>query len=379
MNANLLADLGYLPEEIIGKNINDLFTVAGKILFQTHIYPSIKIQKKVNEIFLYFLTKEKMEIPVLFNAKLSDKETSFEITCAGMQVIQRTRLEKDLIETKNNLEKTFDENPDVIEMRAQLRVAEENLESLLRETADRNRDQIELGKVISHDLQEPLRKIMIFSEQLLDLEDKNLDPASIEACKKIRSLVERMRQLLKSLEKFNALEYKKVHFAPVDILESILVAKRECQTILPGTEIIYEDRAFDPGSELTFISDIKLVTSLFHELIKNAINYKLADSKLEIMITSDIIKENIFIENQHKHRYENCLRIIFENRGVENFNADIKVFELFHRTNLGNNEYNIELTYCRRIIQMLNGKISVASKKDGSVVFIIVFPLENFA
>src|SRR5687768_4626170 len=75
-NQYLLDELGYSKAEVEAKmRFEDFLTVGGKIFFQTHLYPLVKLQKKANEIYLSLMAKDKREIPVLLNMILEGDDS----------------------------------------------------------------------------------------------------------------------------------------------------------------------------------------------------------------------------------------------------------------------------------------------------------------
>jgi sigma-B regulation protein RsbU (phosphoserine phosphatase) len=378
INSMLLRQLDFTEDEVIGhKKLEDLLTVGSKIFFQTHFYPLIKMQKKANEIFLSFLTKHKTEIPVLLNVALYENGDTFEIHCGGMQISQRNRFEKELLEAKKIAEKALDDNVELIEIRNQLQASQFELEMQLRNLSGKKIDQKELSKVLSHDLQEPLRKIGLYSSRLLFHKHTDLHPESIEDLRKIMGFANKVRELLDNLEKFNSLDNKKIRYTPIDLAEVIEAAKNYSGLVSDKIEIDLIDNAFGTNQPKTFNSDFKLLVRLLNELIENSIRFKNpAVENLEIKITTDLINDNIFTEIKGKYQYEECLRITFADNGIGNNFSATNAFELFRKSGAIADELGIGLAYCRRIVQLLGGKIMVSSKKNLGTIFTITLPLK---
>jgi phosphoserine phosphatase RsbU/P len=375
INDTLLDQLGFTREEVVGhKKLEDLLTVGSRIFFQTHFYPLIKMQKKANEIFLSFLTRERLEIPVLLNVALYENGADFEIHCGGMQISQRNRFEKELLEAKRIAENALNENLELIEIRNQLQLTQRNLELQLRNLSGKNADQAELSKVLSHDLQEPLRKISLYSSRLLYLQNSDLSQESVNALTRIMEFVVTVRQLLDGLEKFNSLDYEKVRFSPVNIAEAILAAENYSRLTDDNVSITLVHQQDAP---IVFYSDFKLIVSLLNELIADATKFRNPRNKtLNIKITTDVISANIFTQIKGKYLYEDCLRLTLEDDGIARHVSERNAFELFRRSDSNNDELGIGLAYCRRIVQLLNGRIAVASNGHSGTIFTVTFPLQ---
>ncbi|WP_290846342.1 PAS domain-containing protein [Flavobacterium sp.] len=376
INRTFLTDLGYSAGEVVGKKkLEQLLTVGSRIFFQTHFYPLIKMQKKANEIFLSFLTKQGDDIPVLLNVVVAECADKIEMHCGGMQISRRNQFERELLEAKNILQKALDENAELIATRDKLKNAERKLEKQLQKLHDKSIDQIELNKVLTHDLQEPLRKVNLFSSKLLLDLDPNIKPESFEALQKITVFVDRVRQLLDSLNKFNSLDSMKMAKSKIDFAEIVDVVIKK-HSIDASKAIHFTGNALKSSSGAVFVSDFKLLVDLFDELIKNAQRFDSADlPNLKFRISTDVVKLNVFSKNESRFQYEDRLRIIFEENCSRNYGLEANAFQLFKLSNLVVDELGVGLSYCRRIVQILGGDIVVSPKEIGAV-FTITFPLE---
>ena len=60
--------IGYSAEELVGKRLHDLLNVAGRIFYETHFAPLLRMQGFFNEVALDLMTREGGRLPVLVNA-----------------------------------------------------------------------------------------------------------------------------------------------------------------------------------------------------------------------------------------------------------------------------------------------------------------------
>lgn len=56
VNATLSDWLGFKPEELIGRSLDSILSIGGRIFHQTHIFPLLKLHGRAEEI--YFSLKE---------------------------------------------------------------------------------------------------------------------------------------------------------------------------------------------------------------------------------------------------------------------------------------------------------------------------------
>ena len=109
LNKTLLNWLGYEREEIIGKfKIQDLFKIGGKIFFETHFFPLIRIQGFANEINFKIQKKDKTTFPALLNVKeiqgKSTNENRYRATI--FDITDRKKYEQELINAKLKAEES---------------------------------------------------------------------------------------------------------------------------------------------------------------------------------------------------------------------------------------------------------------------------------
>jgi len=67
MNRTLGRWLGRSPESLLGQPLHDIVGFGGRIAFETHLAPLLRLQKKVNEVALDIVTHDGTRIPVIAN------------------------------------------------------------------------------------------------------------------------------------------------------------------------------------------------------------------------------------------------------------------------------------------------------------------------
>ncbi|MDR6635907.1 PAS domain S-box-containing protein [Phyllobacterium sp. 1468] len=67
-NATLSSWTGFSQPELIGKKLHELLTIAGRMFYETHFSPLLRMQGFFNEVALDFVTKDGKKLPVLANA-----------------------------------------------------------------------------------------------------------------------------------------------------------------------------------------------------------------------------------------------------------------------------------------------------------------------
>ncbi|MBK0368384.1 sensor histidine kinase [Flavobacterium agrisoli] len=308
------------------------------------------------------------------NFTFEEYNDGYTIYAGGIQINQRNKFEKALLESKKIAQKAVEENVELIAIRNTLLETQHQLELQLRKLSRKESFQRELSKVLSHDLQEPLRKINLFSSRLLENEDLNHETDLGRGLLKISRFVEQVRHLLEKLEQYNGLEGKALEHVPVNIEEAVLKAKMDCGLSSEKVNIVFENH-LEPDKK--FLSDNRLVLILFRELLVHAFSYhKNDDYTSKIKISVDTITENVFTELKDAYKYEECLRIVFEDNSNQKYIPSTSIFDLFWKLDAEDTELRFGLAYCKRIVQLLDGNITTATNKKQSLKFIITLPFK---
>ena len=68
VNRTLADWLGAEPGELVGRRFSDLLNIAGKIYYETHFAPLLRMQGAFNEVALDLVASDGRTLPVLVNA-----------------------------------------------------------------------------------------------------------------------------------------------------------------------------------------------------------------------------------------------------------------------------------------------------------------------
>lgn len=355
--------LGYTKKELIGKKkFEALLTPGSKILFQTHFLPLLNLKGNAEEIILSLKTKKGAEIPMVFNISVVEENSIKIFYVAGIPIAKRNEYEKGLLETIRNSAKIFSENEALNDLSKSLETNQLILEKKLRETNRLNDEHNQLNKVLSHDLQEPLRKILFYANALPDPKAKPNRNRS-----KILDAALSMRTIANSLQRFYALDYELKTDDRSDLLSLIQEAEAESN----AKEINCDRSGLKDGD---FKGNPAHFKGLFIELFDNAYKFKQISKPLEIAIESQTVQQNIYRATDGKYRYEDFLRIKFSDNGIgfSDHHAP-KIFQLFQKLH-PNDGLGIGLSYCKKIIELYNGTITVQSKVNVGTTFTIMLP-----
>ena len=235
-----------------------------------------------------------------------------------------------------------------------------------------NKDLDRFAFMASHDLQEPLRKIRMFSDRLALKYVELMDDDGKTNIQRIHKAAERMQNLITDILTFSKISVDAPNFVNCDmntLLEEVLVDLDEEVKAKHGKVLI------DKLPMLTV--NPSLMKPLFHNLIGNALKYSKKDTPPMVKITSEISGQVNGKANGESIKY--C-RIFIQDNGI-GFDQKYaeEIFGMFKRLH-HNSEFQgtgIGLALCKKIVEQHKGYISARSKLNEGSTFIISLPLHT--
>jgi signal transduction histidine kinase len=273
-------------------------------------------------------------------------------------------LEKEISERIANEEKVKELNHQLLQ----------NIERL--ESANKELDRFAF--MASHDLQEPLRKIITFSDRLSLKYMGKLDEEADMYINRIQKSAERMRILIKDILALSKIASDKSSFVETNLngLLTELISEMDHSIKEKEAKILLEKLP-------SLIVNPGLIRSLFQNLISNALKYSKPNVKPIIRISSEISMENyppVGQAGNNKKAKEKYCRIFITDNGIGFEQKDSEqIFSIFKRLHVSH-EFEgtgIGLAICKKIVEQHNGFISARSKVNEGSTFIVSLPVSS--
>jgi PAS domain S-box-containing protein len=258
------------------------------------------------------------------------------------------------INAQKEIEAMLKDNRELRETKALL---EEKLTAL-----DVSNKQLEqFAYVASHDLQEPLRKIISFSDYLTKQFSPQLGDDGKNVLMRMANATGRMKALITDVLEYSTISETNEDWEPIDLNDLAQDALQQLET------------ALEENKPLLTIATLPAITGsrtqlrqVFVNILSNALKYRAPTRQLELNVSAELQDKHILL-----HFNDNGIG--FENQYVA------KMFGLFERLHT-NDKYSgtgIGLAICKKIVELHNGNISATGTPDIGATFTISLPIRN--
>ena len=232
------------------------------------------------------------------------------------------------------------------------------LERRAAELARSNEELDQFASIASHDLQEPLRKVRTFTEQLTVMETEHLSDKGRDYLNRTNKAAERMQRLVEDLLKFSRVSTQGRPFEEVDLSEAMAAVISDLETQI--TEL---GAAVHVGPLPTIKADPLQMHQLLLNLVANALKFHRDGVRPEVNVEGTIEAEVL------------CLTVRDNGIGFEPQYAQ-RIFRVFERLH-GRTEYpgtGIGLSLCRKITDRHGGTIAAAGRPGEGCTFTVLLP-----
>lgn len=324
---------GYTSAEVTGKNISILMPEPHRSMHDTYIQRYLETsQRHIIGIGREVLGQRKDGTIFPFFLSVSEAHVN------GKRIF--TGIVHDMTEQKNAAQK-------IQEYAKALERSNQELESF--------------AYIVSHDLQEPLRKIQAFGERILRYEAKQLSTDGQDYLRRMLQAASRLQTLIEAILHFSRVTSRRrptetLHFS--EIVQEVLT-DLEWQVERRRAKIIVE-------GEATFEAERHQMQQLLLNLLSNALKFQQPHTPPEIRISV----------SEYMHENTPCVRISIQDNGVGIEKEHIpKMFVIFQRLHPHiEGGTGIGLAICKKIVDQHGGKIEVESQPGRGTTFMVCLP-----
>jgi PAS domain S-box-containing protein len=246
------------------------------------------------------------------------------------------------------------------------KIAEETLKAYTAKLERNNEELEQFAYVASHDLKEPLRKIITFGNLLETYAKDSLDEKSKDYVSRMQNSASRMMSLIEDLLNFSRVNRPTEGFEVVDLNQLLSRVLSDLEVLIHSRNVRLEIQ------KLPAIEGRKSqLGQLFQNLISNAIKFNDKEQPV-ISITCNTYTDQVTANKFAK------IEIKDNGIGFENLYKQ-RIFEIFQRLH-GKAEYpgtGIGLAICKKIVEAHGGTISAEGNLGDGATFTITFPLHS--
>ena len=239
------------------------------------------------------------------------------------------------------------------------REIEEMLQSLVKDLAEANQSLEDFTRTASHDLQEPLRKIVSFSDRLrISMGDK-LDDREKEYFIRLENSSIKMQKLIEDLLRYSRISSLPPEMGLLDLREVVDEVLLDLEVNIERSKGVIEIKSL-PKIE----ADKTQMRQLFQNLIGNALKFhnKAEPPKIEI---------------DSRNKGNGYWEILIQDNGIGMKEEHIKrIFKPFERLH-GSSEFpgtGMGLAICLKVVTRHRGKIVVKSSLGKGTLYIVDLP-----
>lgn len=253
-NSTMAAMLGVEKDSIVGRHVDGMFSPASRIFYQTHVFPTLKLQGRVHEVYVSLRDSRQEDVPVLLNAVRRARADRFVSDWAVVPMRQRNEYENEILRAR--------------------KAAEE---------ATRAKD--EFLAVVSHELRSPLSALVNWAHLL---KSGALDPAAMaRAIDAIERNVKHQGKLVDDILDFGRMTTGKLRLdvRPLE-LEPVITASVE--GVLPAAKAksIRLETVLE-AKHARVMGDPDRLQQVLWNILNNAVKFTAAGGHVNVRVARD--------------------------------------------------------------------------------------------
>jgi signal transduction histidine kinase len=336
------------PAELVGEFFDVLLSPPSRILFQTHVYPALEADGRVEEVFLTLARGADEPVPVLLNAVRSAGPRGATYDALIVRILARSRWEADLLATTRELERERTASQRLAE---QLGAAADDLAARHAEE-QRNREfRDAFVAVVSHELRTPITTIYGMSH-VLRRRYRSMDPGTVgQHLGDIEAESDRLRRLTEDLLVLSRAEGGRLLVAAEPVAVGHVV-----RATIEGERARWSAHKFTVDAAMgvpLVLGEELYVEQVVRNYVSNAAKYSPPGTTVRVTVTMEA--DGV------------AVRVIDAGPGLREPSPD-RLFDLFYRAPDAVSQTagaGIGLFVCRELVQAMGGRVWAAPAPEG--------------
>ena len=367
-NTTLLDRLGYARDELLGRHVEMLFTRAGQLFYQTHLFPLVKLHGRVDELFLLAQTKAGEEIGVLCSAVRHERDGVPAIDCVLFEVRERRRFEDALLAAKRVAEQS---NAQLEAQALELEMQQQLLQEQATELERANRAKGEFMATMSHELRTPLNAIGGYAQLLEGGVYGPVNPEQAQAIGRIMRGQRHLLGLINAVLNLARVESGRVEYVlsdlPLGEIVGELVVMVEPQMTAKGLDYRVEVPADPPVVR----ADREKLVQVLLNLLSNAIKFTEKGGSITLHVAADRSRADVV-----------RIEVADTGRGIPAERVEA-VFEPFVQVrsaqSRGSEGTGLGLAISRKLARGMGGDLTATSELGKGSTFVVTLPRSDRA
>lgn len=346
-NATLCRLLGFDCDDLVGKlRLHELLTMGGRIFWQTHLQPLLRLQSSVAEVKLELRRRDGGTIPVMVNIAERPWQDATLLHMAVFFAEDRHKYERELLLQRQRLE----------QLAAQHARAQQELHAAHGEAKDRALFAEQLVGMVSHDIRNPL-SVIHMSTMLLE---RGVPPEQQKAVvARVGRAVQRVQHLIADLLDFTQARLGaglSVRKESVDLHQAIADGVAELAVAFADRTLRHER-----SGDSTCVADANRIVQAIGNLVANAATHGARELPITVRSECEGERFRITVHNGGKPIPPELLPRLFEPmvRGSE--------AGAVQGVGLG-------LYIVREIVRAHGGQVDVSSSAEAGTAFTLDLP-----
>lgn len=217
-------------------------------------------------------------------------------------------------------------------------------------------------RLIAHDLKTPFNAIFGYTDMLKEEFENLSEEEKLKYIHDIGNAAKHSYQLLENLLMWSQSESGRMEFNPQKLnLKLVILESKEL--LMPAAKNKNIEIAVDCDDELYINADLQMLTTIFRNLISNAIKFTYPDGKITIQANDEPNQAKIFVKDNGIGMSSDTLNKLFKLNEVKTYNGTS-----------GERGTGLGLILCYEFIRLHKGKIWVESKPGEGSTFIFTIP-----